>query len=124
MPTRILLIPDFARFVKRERISEATLVDAIERVERGLIDADLGGDLLKLRLPRPGQGRSGGYRTVVACRVGETAYFILGFAKADLDNVGDAMLVDLRRTARGFLDLTEGELDQMKAEGRITEIER
>lgn len=124
MPTRILLIPDFAKFVKRERISEATLVDAIDRVERGLIDADLGGDLLKLRLPRPGQGRSGGYRTVVACRVGETAYFILGFAKADLDNVGDAMLVDLRRTARGFLDLTEGELDQMKAEGRITEIER
>ena len=122
--TRILLIPDFAKFVRKERISEATLVDAIERVERGLIDADLGGDLLKLRVARTGEGRSGGYRTVVACRVGETAYFLLGFAKADLSNIGSTMLADLRRTGNGFLALNESEINQAKAEGQITEIER
>ena len=124
MPTRILLIHDFAKFVKRERISEATLVDAVERVERGLVDADLGGNLLKLRVARPGQGRSGGYRTVVACKVGETAYFLTGYGKNDLDNVGDATLAWLRRIACELLDLSEGEIHQSKVEGLITEIER
>ncbi|WP_447415009.1 type II toxin-antitoxin system RelE/ParE family toxin, partial [Clostridium perfringens] len=51
-----------ARFVRRERISDADLKEAIERAERGLIDADLGGGLIKQRVARPGQGRSGGFR--------------------------------------------------------------
>ena len=64
--TRIFPSPDFTKFVKRERIADGTLVDAIERVKRGLMDADLGGGLIKLRVARPGQRRSGGNRTIVA----------------------------------------------------------
>ncbi len=44
------------RFAKRQRITDASLLEAIERAERGIIDADLGGGLIKQRVGRPGQG--------------------------------------------------------------------
>jgi len=124
VPTRIFAVPDFMKFMKSERIADATLVGAIERVERGLMDADLDGGLLKLRLARPGQGRSGGYRTIVACKVGARAFFLVGYGKNDLDNIGDATLGQLRRLAEELQRLTDDELDNVKASGAMREIER
>jgi len=57
-----------ARFVRRERINDADLKEAIERAERGIIDADLGHGVIKQRVARTGQGRSGGFRMIVAYR--------------------------------------------------------
>lgn len=65
----------FERFARKERLSDATLREAIARAERGLIDADLGGGMIKQRLARPGQGRSAGYRTLVVFRRGDLAVF-------------------------------------------------
>jgi len=124
VPTRLFTAPDFAKFAKKEKIGDAALVDTIERIERGLVDVDLGGGLLKLRVARSGQGRSGGYRTIVACKVGERAFFLLGYGKNDLDNIGDATLARLRRLASGLQGLTEDEIDALKASGAIREIER
>ena len=62
---RILMTRWFRRFVRRERLTEAALRDAVVRAVRGQIDADLGGGLIKQRVARPGQGRSGGYRMIV-----------------------------------------------------------
>jgi hypothetical protein len=50
----------FAKFARRERIADPALTEAIERAGRGLIDADLGGGVVKQRVARAGQGRSGG----------------------------------------------------------------
>jgi hypothetical protein len=78
----------FRRFQRQERISDALLHDAVQRAERGLIDADLGGGIIKQRVARPGQGRRGGYRTLIAYRSGHIAVFLFGFAKnrqADVD---------------------------------------
>ena len=55
-----------ARFSRRERIEDRSLLEAILRAERGIIDADLGGGIIKQRVARPGQGRSGGFRMLVA----------------------------------------------------------
>ena len=71
----------FARFAKREDISDDRLADAIARAERGLIDAKLGGGLIKQRVARPSKGKSGGYRTLMAYRSGQRAVFLFGFAK-------------------------------------------
>jgi hypothetical protein len=65
-----------ARFARKSRISDELLVEAIRRAERGLIDADLGGGVIKQRVGREGQGRSGGYRTLIAFRVGDRAFLI------------------------------------------------
>jgi len=76
------------RFVRRERIEDGSLREAIRRAERGVIDADLGGGLIKQRVARPGQGRSGGFRMMIAYRAGNRAVFLYGFAKSEQDNIG------------------------------------
>jgi hypothetical protein len=58
---RIFKTRALARFAKRETISDESLVVAIETAKRGLIDADLGGGLIKQRVARPGQGKRGGF---------------------------------------------------------------
>ena len=64
----------FSRFARRENIKEAVLVDAVTRAERGVIDADLGGGVIKQRIARPGQGKSGGYRSIMLFRKGTQAF--------------------------------------------------
>jgi hypothetical protein len=76
-----------ARFARQEHIADKSLLEAIARAERGLIDADLGGGLIKQRVARQGQGRSGGYRMIVAYRAQDRAVFFYGFAKSDRENV-------------------------------------
>lgn len=63
---RIFKTKWLVRFVRRERITDDNLREAIDGAERGIIDADLGGGLIKQRVARGGQGRSGIYRMMVA----------------------------------------------------------
>ena len=66
----VYTIKGFERFRRKERISKKVLVKAIDRAMSGLIDADLGGGLVKQRVARPGQGKRGGYRTIIAYQAG------------------------------------------------------
>ncbi len=93
----------FGRLAKREGIEDRSLTDAIERAERGLIDADLGGGLIKQRIARPGRGRSGGYRTIIAYRAKDLAVFLYGFAKSDRENITREELASLRVFANRWL---------------------
>lgn len=56
----------FERFAKKNKIADTDLIKAVERVEKGLIDADLGSFLIKQRIPRKGQSRARGYRTMLS----------------------------------------------------------
>jgi len=112
----------FARFQRKERISDATLRKTIGSVEAGLVDADLGGGLVKQRLARAGQGKSGGYRTVIAFQRGDRAVFLYGFAKNERSNIDDEELDEFRRLARGFLELTAQQIGALIAENELTEV--
>ena len=94
---RIFKTKLFARFARRERIKDGALCEAIERAEKGLVDADLGGGVIKQRIPREGQGRSGGYRTLLAFRSKDRRSFCSGFAKSDRGNI-DPEELDVLRT--------------------------
>lgn len=76
----------FQRFAKKEGIEDEALMDAIDRAEKGQIDANLGGGVLKQRIARPGEGKSGGYRSIALFRQGERAVFMYGFPKGGRDN--------------------------------------
>ena len=65
----------FVRFAKKERLSDLQLWAAIEAAERGLIDANLGSGVVKLRIARLGGGKSKGYRTIVMYHRGNKAFF-------------------------------------------------
>ena len=87
MRVRVLKDLEFARWARKERLTDQMLYDAADEIERGLIDARLGGFLLKKRVARPGGGKRGGYRTIVAHRQGIRLVFLFGFAKNEADNV-------------------------------------
>jgi hypothetical protein len=84
------------RFTRRERIRDSDLAEAVRRAGRGLIDADLGGGIIKQRVARAGQGRSGGFRMLLAYREGHRAVFLYGFAKSERENIADDELETLR----------------------------
>lgn len=112
-----------ARFVLRAGVTDASLREAIERAERGLIDADLGGGLIKQRVARRGQGRSGGYRMIVVYRTRERAFFIYGFAKNERENIEPEELDDLKVIAGKLLTANDVELARMLAANELQEID-
>ena len=112
----------FARYARRERIADESLSEAIERAERGIVDADLGDGLIKQRIARKGQGRSGGYRMLLAYRVGHRAIFLFGFAKNHLDNIDPEQLRKWRIAALDMLTLGDNEIEYEVDEGELEEI--
>lgn len=122
--TRILMNRWFQRFAAKERIGSQALIEAIERANRGLIDADLGGGVIKQRVARPGQGRSGGYRTLILFRVGTRAVFAFGFAKSDQANIAPADLALLKDAASMTLGLTEDDIARLVTTGQLIEVLR
>lgn len=119
---RVFKTRDFARFTRKEGIDDSRLCEAIERAERGLIDADLGGGVIKQRVARPGKGRSGGYRTLIAYRIEARAVFVYGFAKNAKDNVSPAELAALRRLATEYLGYDRKQVDAHVKDGAWTEV--
>jgi len=112
----------FASFARRERISDRSLAEAVRRAERGLVDADLGGGVVKQRVARPGQGRSGGYRVLVAYRRDVKAVFLYGFAKSERGNIGNDELETARDIAKAWLEADAGRLARALADGLILEV--
>lgn len=112
----------FARFADREGIDDAALRGAVRRAGQGLIDADLGGGVIKQRIARKGQGRSGGFRSIVLFRRGELAFFVYGFAKSDRQNLRRDELEAFRLLADEMLELGESGLQAVLANGTIIEV--
>ena len=111
------------RFAEREGLEDAALCEAVRRAGEGLIDADLGGGIIKQRITRKGGGRSGGFRTTVLFRQGELAFFVHGFAKSDRDNLRRKELSGLRSLADQYLGLDAAGLAAAQATGTIIEVE-
>ena len=116
------MVKAFSRFQRRERIDELMLCDAIARAEKGLIDADLGGGLIKQRLARKGQGKSGGFRTLIAIRSDRRAVFLYGFAKSDRGNIAPDKLADLKFYAGHWLGLDDATVEVAVANGDLQEV--
>ena len=113
----------FARFASRERIADEALCDAVQRAGRGQVDAGLGGGVIKQRIARPGQGRSGGFRALVLFRRSERSFFVYGFAKSDRENLRHGELEALRNLADEMFALGESDLEAMLASGTISEVD-
>ena len=112
----------FDRFARREHIPDSALREAVTRAERGLIDADLGGGVIRQRVARPGQGKAGGFRSILLFRRGENAFFVYGFAKADQGTIRRDELHAFRRLADEMLGLDDAALGAAAAMGTIKEI--
>jgi hypothetical protein len=72
----------FARFARREGLTDDKLMAAIHEVQNGLTDGNLGGGLVKKRIGRTGAGKRGGYRTIVALRLDKSASLFMDSPRA------------------------------------------
>ncbi|MBI2431710.1 MAG: type II toxin-antitoxin system RelE/ParE family toxin [Candidatus Hydrogenedentes bacterium] len=119
---RVFKAKVFARFVAREGISDASLLRAVDKAEQGLIDANLGGGVIKLRVARQGQGESGAYRTLLAFRSGVRVVFLHGFAKSGTTNITKKELDTLKRAAKVVLSMSDEDLQRLVVQGKFVEV--
>lgn len=112
----------FTRFAEKAGISDAALCRSVQEADRGLAAADLGGGVIKQRIARPGQGKSGGFRTLIVFRAGTRAVFVHGFAKNEKDNIEKDELVALRKLAAELLAYDDKTLARVLASEVLVEV--
>lgn len=95
---------------------------AIEEIEAGKEDANLGGGVYKQRVARQGAGKSGGFRTIVPFKSGLRSVFAYGFAKNERDNITPVEPAAFKKLANEYLNLDEDVIERLLAEGKLTEI--
>ena len=113
----------FLRFARKEGIADVALCEAVARAEKGQIDAELGGGVIKQRIARPGQGRSKGYRTIIFFRRGIRAFFVYGFAKSQRANIDRIEQDQFKEAAKIVLALTDEQLAVRLKRGDFVEVE-
>jgi hypothetical protein len=119
---RIFKTRPFARWMRKTELRDAALCKAVTEMSQGLIDADLGGGVVKKRVPLPGRGKSGSTRTLVATNKGSRWFFVFGFEKNDRDNIQDDELEALQALAGDLLALSGPQLDAQVENGALQEI--
>jgi len=114
----------FRRFVRKEKITDKMLWEAVDRAENGQIDADLGGGVIKQRIARPGEGKSKGYRSIILFRKRQKSFFVYGFSKSDLGNIRKDEEEQFKKMAKYVLALTDAQLKELIINGQFEEVSR
>ena len=108
--------------MRKTELSEASLCKAVEEMMAGLIDADLGGGVVKKRVGLAGRGKRGGARTLVATNRGSRWFFMFGFEKNERDNINDEELAALQELAADWLKCHTTQLEAAVSDGSLLEI--
>ena len=112
----------FSRWMRKTELTDKALRGAVAEMVRGLIDADLGGGLVKKRIGLAGRGKSGGARTLIATNKADRWFFVFGFEKNERANIEDDELEALQQIAEQLLVRTARQLDQAVKDGSLLEI--
>lgn len=119
---RVFKTKHFAKFASKAGLTDAALCGAVKEMEQGLIDADLGGGVVKKRIALPGKGKSGSSRTIVAHRKKAHWFFVYGFEKSDRANISDREKAALQKMAADLFGYTEADLNALVTGKNLLEI--
>ena len=119
---RVFKTRHFSRWMRKTELTDSALCSAVAEMARGLIDADLGGGVVKKRVGLAGRGKSGGARTLVATNKGARWFFVFGFEKSDRANIAPDELEALQNIAHELLARTGSQLDLAISERVLEEI--
>lgn len=114
----------FNDWAKNNRVFDMTLIKAIEEVNQGLVDANLGGNIYKKRLDIANKGKSGGARTIIAFKYDDKAFFVFAFKKGNQDNISTKELVALKLLAKYYFKMTKQEIQKSLENGELFLVER
>jgi hypothetical protein len=113
----------FDRWARKQGLPARSLCAAVREMTAGLYEADLGGGLLKKRIARPGQGKSGGFRTLVATNKGSRWIFVFGFSKNERSNIDQDEDEALKKLAVQLLSLTAQAIAKAQHDGELMEVD-
>jgi hypothetical protein len=119
---RVFKTRHFARWKRKSDLTDSALCSAVHEMAAGLIDAELGGDVVKKRVGLPGRGKRGGARTLVATRKANRWFFVFGFEKNERDNITPNELEALQTLASSLLSLDGVQLNTAVEDGTLQEI--
>lgn len=119
---RVFRTKTFSRWMSKSGLSDADLTQAAREMFVGLIDADLGGHLVKKRVALAGRGKRGGARTIVATKFSDRWFFLFGFGKNEKANISKDELKIFQEVAKDFLEFDEAKLQAAILAGELTEV--
>ena len=120
--TRVFRTRTFTRWMRKTGLSDRALIAAVSEMESGLIDADLGGHLVRKRVALPSQGKRGGVRTIVATKRSNRWFFLFGFNKSERANIDQDELKVLQEVAHDLLAFDDRQLIDALSAGEIIEV--
>ena len=112
----------FNRFARKEGITDSELREIVNLLEEGLADADLGGNVYKVRVGRRGEGKSGAYRFIVFFRSEDMTFYQYAFSKSARSNIDQGELQFYKKIARTKLAMSDVELSNAVNAGELIEI--
>lgn len=112
----------FDRWARKEGLTTSSLCAAVNEMMQGLVGADLGSGLVKKRIGRPGQGKSGGYRTLVATNKGNRWMFVFGFPKSERSNIDKDEAEALKKLSTHLLSMTPQAINTAEVAGELIEV--
>lgn len=112
----------FARWARKEGLSDLLLRTVITEMMLGLYDADLGGGLYKKRVARAGEGKRGAYRTLLAFSIGNKAFFVYGYAKNECAEIGEFEKGVYKKLAKYLLSASDAVIQKLLVEKQFVEV--
>jgi hypothetical protein len=119
---RVFKYTRFSRFASKEGITDHELLEVVNQLEADQADANLGGDVYKVRIARPGEGKSGGHRVIVYFRNEYRTFFSYGFSKNDRGNISEKELKGFKEDAKEQFLLTDEQIKDRLRNGIFIEI--
>ena len=112
----------FNRWARKQGLDDLSLCAAVREMAAGLYEADLGSGLVKKRIARLGQGKRGGFRTLVATNKGDLWFFLFGFPKNERSNIDKDEEEALKKLASYLLSLTPQAIEKVKRDEELMEV--
>jgi len=112
----------FAKWARKEKLTDQLLNQAVNEMEQGLVDANLGGHVYKKRIALKGQGKRGGMRTILVYQAMKKVFFIFGYTKNEKANVSDEELSIAKRFAKELLTYSDNQLKNLVKVGKLIEV--
>lgn len=119
---RVFKTRHFKRWMRKTELTDAALCAAVLEMTVGLIDAELGGGVVKKRIGIGSRGKRSGARTLIATNKGSRWFFVYGFEKSDRANISTDELEALQALASDLLALSAKELSLAVEDTTLEEI--
>jgi hypothetical protein len=113
----------FSKFARKGNIADSLLKDAVREIEKGLNDGVLGGGLVKKRLAREGEGKRGGYRTILVYSANKRSIFVYGFPKNVRANLNAIELDAYKKLAEIYLGFNDADFGKALEAGEVEEVD-